>query len=78
MKLILFSEVLNQLQNWILREPIFSYESQYPLLEFLDHDAILVLRILGLRFISVHKGVLVKIQGCTKPSKLFFSTRLIN
>ena len=52
--------MLNQFKNWILRELVFSYGSQWSPFELLNQGDTFVLRILDFRFISVHKGVLVK------------------
>ena len=71
-QLILFNKVLNQLQNWILRESIFSYGFQWSTLELLNQGDIFVLRILGFRFISVHKCILIKMYGCTRSYELTF------
>ena len=61
-----------------MRELAFPYGSQWSLLELLNHSCTFVLRDLGFKFISVHKGVLIKMQGYTKSYELSFWIELIN
>ena len=57
MQLIFFSGVLNQLQNWILRESIFSYGSQWSARALISQRHVYFE---GFEFlVHVHKDVLV-------------------
>ena len=49
-----------------MRELIFFYGFQWFPLKLLVHDSMFYLRDLSFYFTSVHKGVLVKVQGCTR------------
>ena len=55
-----------------MRELIFFYGFQWFPLELLVHDSMFYLRDLSFYFTSVHKGVLVKVQGCTRSYEWSF------
>lgn len=59
MQLNLYSEMLSQLQNLILREPIFSYGFQWSLFRFIFLDDTFIEKYLGSLFACMHKDVLV-------------------
>ena len=63
MEFTLFNGVLSELQNLILREPIFSYRFNGPYLSSHSLITCLLKEYLGSIFTCVHKGVLVNIQG---------------
>ena len=60
--MILFSGILNQLHNWILRELVMGASGPHS--ELICHDDTIYEGWIDSRFIIVHKGVLVIIQGC--------------
>ena len=77
-QLTLLSRMLCQLQNWTLMEPIFPYGSQWSPLELLVHGTTCFEGILGMLFMSVRKGILVKMQVCTRSHELNIRNWLTN
>ena len=56
--------MLNQLQNWIMRNLVFSYRSLWSSFKLILLGGVLFLMIYRFfLFIYVHNGVLVKTQG---------------
>ena len=66
MQLILFSGMLNQLYNWILREPILLWVPMVLTLSLYTMMTWFMRVKLALgSFILIQKGILVITQGCT-------------
>ena len=59
MQLILYSGVLNQLQNWIMRKSVLSYVFYWFPFEFIYLNDIVYKDVISSRFIYMHKGILV-------------------
>ena len=78
MQLILCSEMLSQLQNWIIKELIFSYRSYWSMFELSIHEDTIYEVWLCYLFICAHKGVLVRMQGCIRACEWFLYIRLID
>ena len=60
--------MLNQLQNWILREPILHGPSG-PCFELIYNDNMVNEGWIGFRFTIVYKSILVIMQGCIGDSE---------
>ena len=68
-QLVLYSGMLNQLYNWILKEPILLWVPVVPVLSSYTLIGIDYEGRIGSRFIFVHTGVLVIMQGCVRISE---------
>ena len=68
-QLVLYSGMLNQLYSWILKEPILLWVPVVPVLSSYTLIGIDYEGRIGSRFIFVHIGVLVIMQGCVRISE---------
>ena len=64
MQLIIYSVVFNQLQNWILREPVLLYVPMVPDLSSYTLLAWIMRVKLAIGSLFSHKNILVIMQGC--------------
>ena len=55
-----------------MKESVFSYECQLSLFKLLVYSNTFFFRDLDFRFINMHKGVLIKMQGYTRSYELAF------
>ena len=69
MQLTLYKGMLSQLQNWVLKNLVLSYGSQWFPLKLMYLDDIVYKGWIGSQFTCVHKVILVITQGCIGVSE---------